>query len=98
MQHYGEEIDLASDMLTLPQVMEKLSRRVGRTISYEVLLDEEAESVWGPEVAILFRWLNEVGFSIDIPALEKWGIPLTTFEEHLQTAPWARALAHPIAG
>jgi hypothetical protein len=39
----------------------------------------------------MFRWFNEVGYSVDIPALQKhYGISLTTFGDLIQTEQWAK--------
>ena len=87
----GQAIDLAGDELTMPEVATQLSNTMGRSVQFQQLPDDQAESAVGLDFALLFRWLNEVGYDVDIPALQKrWGIPLTTFKEIIAEAPWAK--------
>jgi len=45
----------------------------------------------GDDLALMFRWLNEVGYSVNILALrQRYGIPLTKFADLIATAEWAR--------
>lgn len=42
---------------------------------------------------MMYRWFNEVGYNVDIPALEKrWAIPLTKFRELVTTEAYQRRL------
>jgi hypothetical protein len=46
---------------------------------------------FGDDLAVMFKWFNEVGYNVDIPALEqRFGITLTKFSEVIATADWAR--------
>jgi uncharacterized protein YbjT (DUF2867 family) len=89
----GQEIDLAGDALTLPEALGLLAREIGKPIQYEQLPIDQAEKRFGPDAAIMYRWLNEVGYSVDIPALEKrWAIPMTKFSELVTTESYQRRL------
>ena len=88
----GQAIDLAGDELTIPQVAAHLSRTQGRQIQFRQIPDDQVEKLMGQDLALMFRWFQEVGYSVDIPALEKrYGIPLTKFADLIATADWAKA-------
>lgn len=90
----GESIDLASDTLTMPEVAEALSKTMHRPIRFEPLPDEQAEAALGRDFALMFDWFNRVGYSVDIPALEKkWKVPLTRFKTFLQFVSWAKPMS-----
>ena len=87
----GQAIDLAGDALTMSEVAAHLSRTMGRQIQYQQLPDEQVEAAMGHDFAVMFRWFNEVGYSVDIPALsQRYGIPLTSFADVVATADWAK--------
>ncbi len=87
----GQAIDLAGDELTIPEALEVLSRKMGKRIGYEQLPDDQLEKAVGHDFAVMFRWFSSVGYSVDIPALQKrWGIKLTKFKDVVAKAPWAR--------
>jgi hypothetical protein len=45
----------------------------------------------GDDMAKMFRWFIEVGYSADIPALrQRYGIPLTNFVDLISGAEWAK--------
>ena len=84
-----QAIDLAGDELTMPEVAGHLSRAMGRTVKFQPIPDDQAEAAVGQDFAFMFRWFNEVGYNADIPDLpERWGIPLTTFEDLVAGPSW----------
>ncbi|MEC4669809.1 MAG: NmrA/HSCARG family protein [Nitrospirota bacterium] len=88
----GQDIDLAGDELTMPEVARLFSRSLGREVRYQQLPDDQAEAAMGHDFAVMFRWFNTTGYSCDIPALGKrWSIPLTSFTDCLAVADWAKA-------
>jgi uncharacterized protein YbjT (DUF2867 family) len=87
----GQAIDLAGDELTMQEVAAHLSRTKGRQIQFQQIPDDQVEKLMGHDSALMFRWFNEVGYSVDIPALrQRYGIPLTSFADLIKTADWAR--------
>lgn len=87
----GQAIDLAGDELTMPEMASHLSNRMGRSIQFQQIANDQAEAAVGLDFALMFRWFNEVGYDVDIPALgQQWGVPLTTFKELVEEASWAR--------
>ncbi len=88
----GQAIDLAGDVLTMPEAANHLSRTMGRSVQFQQLPDDQTEAAVGLDFALMFRWFNEVGYDVDIPVLrQRWGIPLTTFKEAVAGASWAKA-------
>ena len=87
----GQAIDLAGDELTIPEAATILTKATGRPIRFQEFPLDRAEAAMGHDIATMFRWFNEVGYSIDIPALkQKFGIPLMTFREWIRTVDWAK--------
>lgn len=80
----GEEIDLAGDERKIRDAVLELSCTTNRAIRYERIPEEKAEEAFGHDLAEMYRWLDEVGFDVDIPGLkERYGIPLTSFSRFL---------------
>lgn len=87
----GQAIDLAGDELTIPEVATLLTKAMGRSIRFQEFPLDQAEATMGHDIATMFRWFNDVGYTINIPALrQKFGIPLTTFPEWIRTVDWAK--------
>ena len=87
----GQAIDLAGDELTMPETAALLATAMGRPIRFQEFPMEQAEAAMGHDLATMFRWFNEVGYAIDIPALKRqFGIPLTTFAEWIKTVKWTK--------
>jgi len=87
----GQAIDLAGDDLTMPEAAALLTKAMGRPIRSQEFQIEQAEAAMGHDLATMFRWFNEVGYAINIPALkQQFGMPLTTFVEWSKTVDWAR--------
>ncbi len=87
----GQAIELSGDEITLPEAVRLISSLIGRTIQYESLPDDQSEKAGGRHFAIMYRWFNEVGYSVNIASLEKqWGIRLTKFAEFISAAPWIK--------
>ena len=52
---------------------------------------EQAEAAMGHDLATMFRWFNEVGYAINIPALkQQFGMPLTTFADWIKMVDWTK--------
>lgn len=87
----GQAIDLAGDELTIPETAALLTKAIGRPIRFQEFPLAQTEAAMGHDLATMFRWFNEVGYAIDVPALnQKFGIPLTTFAEWMKTVEWAK--------
>ncbi|MDX1624018.1 MAG: NmrA/HSCARG family protein [Gemmatimonadota bacterium] len=85
----GETIETASDERTMPEVAAALSDELGREIDYRPVPLEAVEERMGEDMARMFEWFHEVGYDVDIEALEeKWGIPLTPLEVWAASTDW----------
>ena len=87
----GQAIDLAGDELTMVETAALLTKAMGRTIQFQEFPAEQAESAMGYDLAVMFKWFNDVGYAIDVAALkQKFGIPLTSFREWMKTIDWTQ--------
>ncbi len=91
-EYIGQALELASDQLTFPEAMKKISSITGKNYIYEELPANEGEAKYGSDFAKMFQWFNDVGFSADFESLKQKGIHLTTFEEYLSRAEWIKKL------
>ncbi len=86
----GQAIDLAGDDLTMPEAAAQLTHAMGRPIRFQEFPMEPALAM-GHDLTTMFRWFNEVGYTIDLPALkQKFQMPLTTFAEWIKTVDWTK--------
>ena len=87
----GQAIDLAGDDLTMPETAALLTKAMGRPIRFQEFPLDQAEAAMGHDLAVMFRWFNEVGYAIDVPGLKRqFGLPLTTFAEWVKTVDWTK--------
>ncbi len=78
----GKHIALAAVSPTMGEVAATLSSVTGkRVISLALSPDEAMARGLHPNVVASQNYLNRVGFEVDIEALKRYGIPLTTFEQ-----------------
>lgn len=88
----GQAINLAGDELTMPDAAVHLSKTLGRSIRFQQFPDDQVEAAMGHDLALMFRWFNQVGYSINPSAVaKKFGVPLTTFADWIKTVNWAMA-------
>ncbi len=84
-----QTIEIAGDELTIPDALGVISRVTNHPVRYEALPDDMLERAVGEDMAKMYRWFNEVGYSVDIPAIKKtWRVPLSTFREFASRTPW----------
>jgi len=66
----GREIDLACDAATMPQTADILSAAFGRRIEFvRIPIGDVRKN--SEDFAIMLEWFDRVGYSADVPALEK---------------------------
>jgi len=87
----GRAIELAGEELTLQQVVETLSRVLGRTVRYVQVPWEQFQQTAGEEMTRMYRWFEDVGYHVDIAALRKESPPLSTLEQVLRQQDWKAA-------
>jgi len=60
-----------------------LSRAVGRDVEYRQASWGDFEAQSGPEVATMYRWFQDAGYSADISAVRQEYSRLTSFDPWL---------------
>ncbi len=85
----GREIDLAGDVRTMAEAAQILTKALGRPIAFEQTPIEQVRQ-YSKEMALMLEWFENVGYSADIPGLEReFGHALTKLPD------WARLNARP---
>jgi uncharacterized protein YbjT (DUF2867 family) len=83
------EIDIASDVRTMPEAAEILTEALGRPIAFAQTPIEPVRQ-HSKEMALMLEWFERVGYSADIAGLEReFGRALTKLPD------WARRHARP---
>ena len=66
----GQEMELAGDSLTMPEVAATLTEVLGRKVEFERQPMEQVRA-YSPEFAIMLEWFDRVGYDADIAAIER---------------------------
>jgi len=83
------EIDLAGDVRTMPEAAEILTEALGRPIAFAQTPIEQVRQ-YSEDMALMLEWFERVGYSADIPGLEReFGRALTKLPD------WARRHLRP---
>lgn len=85
----GRAVDLAGDELSMTELAERFSRTSGREVRYQQVPWEEWEKRQGKEMTTMWRWFEDVGYSVDISALRQEHPALMGFERWLSLH-WTR--------
>ncbi|HEY3459063.1 MAG TPA: NmrA/HSCARG family protein [Bryobacteraceae bacterium] len=84
--------ELAGDELSMAELAEAFSRASGREVQYRQVPWDEFEQRAGHEMTLMYRWFEEKGYDIDIPAVRQQYPELTTFNRWLEQK-WRRPAA-----
>jgi uncharacterized protein YbjT (DUF2867 family) len=68
--YVGKAVDLAGDNLAPEQIAEAFSNLNGQVVNF-VELDVEKVRAFSEDMAIMYKWFNDVGYDVDISALRK---------------------------
>lgn len=80
--YLGQKVDLAGDEMDMTEAVSLLSKSISKTVTFEQLPDEQAVKAMGKDFTMMFKWFDEVGYSVDIAGLEqKWGITMKKFSD-----------------
>lgn len=88
---HGRVIDLAGDEHSMEETARLLSRPARREVTYRQIPWEDFERNAGHEMAIMFRWFEQVGYHIDISAVRQERPNMLTLERWSETH-WARSV------
>jgi uncharacterized protein YbjT (DUF2867 family) len=80
-----QPFEIAGDELSMAGLAEALSRAVGHNVEYRQVAWADFEAQSGPEVATMYRWFQDVGYSVDISAVRQEYPRLTSFDRWLNT-------------
>jgi len=81
----GRAMDLAGDDLSMTELASAFARVSGRDVVYQQIAWDQFEKQAGPEITTMYKWFQDVGYSVDIPAVRQEYAQLTSFERWLQT-------------
>jgi hypothetical protein len=87
----GWELDLASDEGAISGVAETFGRVIGRPVAYQQVPWDAYREAAGEEYHAMFRWLQNVGYDVNIGRLRQEVTQLTPFEQYLRGAGWGGA-------
>ena len=85
----GRAVELAGDELSMTELADALGRASGREIRYEQQPWDEFEAAAGHEMALMYRWFQNVGYHVDISAVRQEHSGLMGFERWLRSK-WVR--------
>jgi uncharacterized protein YbjT (DUF2867 family) len=89
----GRTIDIAGDVLTMPETAAILSRAAGREIRFVQVPIEEVRK-FSDDFATMLEWFDRVGYNVDIAAQSaESGVRPTPFAEWAAAADWQPAPA-----
>jgi uncharacterized protein YbjT (DUF2867 family) len=79
-QFSGQNINLAAEALTMDDVAAELSRAIGVAVTAHSVSPEAAVTAGlHPGWVRSQEWTNDLAYRADIPALARYGVPLTSF-------------------
>jgi uncharacterized protein YbjT (DUF2867 family) len=82
---HGRAVELAGDEMSFHELAETFSRVLGHPVEYQQVPWDQFEQQAGHEITVMFRWMEDVGFHIDIAALRQEYPDLMTFERWLHS-------------
>ena len=86
-KYIGQEIEIAGDELTMPQVAQKLSKVIDHDVQFVEMSIEDMRKQ-SEEWATMFQWFNDVGYKADISKLHQLLPELMDFEKWLHKFGW----------
>lgn len=87
----GRIVELAGDELTMRETAARFGRALGREVEYVQVGWDEFERVSCEEIVRMYRWFEDVGYTVDIAALRREHDGLKTLEQYADQAGWLRA-------
>lgn len=88
----GKTIEIAGDEISMADLTASLSRITGREVEYQQIPWDQFERTAGREMTLMYRWFEQAGYRVDIPAVRREYPNLTTLERWFQSK-WRKAFA-----
>jgi uncharacterized protein YbjT (DUF2867 family) len=85
----GRAVELAGDELSMTELAQVFSRMSGRDVRYLQVPWDQFEKRAGRDVTLMFRWLQDVGFHVDIGSVRAEHTNLMSFDRWLN-AKWSK--------
>lgn len=83
----GKTVELAGDDIEFGEIPRALSKKLGLPIRYVEQPEDDLRRTMGEDAVRMFRFFRNIGYHVDIPALEtEWGHRMTRFQEFLDQA------------
>jgi uncharacterized protein YbjT (DUF2867 family) len=83
-------VELAGDELSMSELTQAFTRMSGRDVRYVQTPWDEFEKQTGPEMTMMWRWFEDIGFHVDTSALRQEYANLTSFDRWLNVK-WSKA-------
>lgn len=88
-EYVGETVEVAGDEHTLESAAEVFTDVTGTEVDAQHVPIEVAREEMGEVLAMMFEWINDYGYGVDIEALERGhNIDLTRLETYLREHDW----------
>jgi len=85
----GRAVELAGDELSMTELAQAFTRMSGREVRYEPAPWDEFEKQAGPELTMMYRWLEDNALQADTSALRQEYSNLTSFDRWLNSS-WSK--------
>ncbi len=82
--------EVAGVSMTMIEIAAAFSRVLGRHVAYQQIPFEAFEQQAGPEVTIMYRWFEDVGYTADLAAWKRDFPELTDFASYLRDHDWVK--------
>lgn len=87
----GRAFDLAGDELSTNDTAATFTRVLDMQVKYIQVPWDEFEQTVGSEMAAMYRWFEDVGYTVDIAACRNVHAGVKDLETYLRTHEWAKA-------
>jgi uncharacterized protein YbjT (DUF2867 family) len=84
----GRTVELAGEDLTMLQTAEVFTRVLGRRVNYVEVPWDQFQRGAGEEMTKMYRWFNDIGYQVDVPALRRLHPALASLEQVLRQQDW----------
>jgi uncharacterized protein YbjT (DUF2867 family) len=89
----GKALDLASDERSMQELANDFGRMTGKKVNYVQVPWSDFESRFGHEYTVMYKWFQDVGYTVDIAGLREQQVQLTSFDRWL-SANWRQSQRH----